>query len=294
MILILSCLFIINTANSRSLYVVPYWKWSCKITFKLSPSPLIKGYGYYSDSLSRAFNGVTFYEHYDEYYPIESWADYYLWFTKEYWFEFDQPELYEYYYIAKDDFGMAQYICSHCYRGRFYPARFAVSFPGRSVYVNNLSRRNIRRCIKNDSWENRNYDASAEIKKDNKNRRKPIATKYDNIRVVDREKLQNNKRDTRIVKYNNSCSTVSRTNDVDSRRVERKSSFDTPKRGNSTRNTTWRATNNRNSNNSINRNSSFNNNRSINRNTSTNTNRSSIKRTTNSKQTPSGGTIKSR
>jgi hypothetical protein len=60
-------------------------------------------------------------------------------------------------------------------------------FPGRSVYVNNLSRRNIRRCIKNDSWENRNYDASAEIKKDNKNRRKPIATKYDNIRVVDRE-----------------------------------------------------------------------------------------------------------
>ena len=307
LILILSCLFIFTIANSQRLYVVPYYDWSSKTTFMLSPSPMVTGYGYYSDSLSRAFNGVIFYEYAGDYYPIESWADYYYWYVNKYWYQFVDPGLYEFYYFAKDDFGMAQYICSHSYRGRMYPTRFAISFPGRRVFVNNLSRRYIRWCTKNDSWENKNYVANLERNlRDNKNRPKPIVTKFENVRVVDREKIRSRKRNVTIVKYNNSRSNMPQRNNTDKSRVERNRTFDKPNRENTSVNSNRRSTDikrttntlrnnssgfNRNTN-STNRRTSIGNRSSVNRSRSTNTNRSNVNRTTNSRQTRSGKTIK--
>lgn len=123
---------------AQKMHTVAWYNWSNPITYQLSPSPYITGYGYYSDSLSNANDGVTFYEYNGEYYPVKSWADYYLWYVNEYWFHFIDPELYEYYYMTKNDFEMARYIAGRSYLGRYYPSRICISFVNKEVEINRL------------------------------------------------------------------------------------------------------------------------------------------------------------
>lgn len=118
---------------------ISYIDWSNPIVFNTSKSPRVKGYGYFSDSLSNVFNGVAFYEYNNDYYPIESWADYYYWFTKKYSHLFSDPQVYEYYYITGDDFGMASYITSSKYLGKYYPSSFVVNFEDKVVAENRLT-----------------------------------------------------------------------------------------------------------------------------------------------------------
>ncbi len=123
---------------SQSTHTVEYFNWSNPNTFNLSPSPIIKGYGFYSDSLSEIFDGKTFYEHNDEYYCIESWADYYYWFTQKYSCKFSNPELYEYYYWIEDNFGMTSYIASYKYLEEYYPSLVKLNFGDLTVKNNRL------------------------------------------------------------------------------------------------------------------------------------------------------------
>jgi len=115
-------------AFCQEISTLNYSKWSDPDTYKLSPSPSIKGYGFYSDSLSEAFDGKTFFEYNNEFYCIESWADYYYWFTKQYNHIFEDPQLYEYYYLSNDDYGMASYIASNKYLGKYYPSSINLNF----------------------------------------------------------------------------------------------------------------------------------------------------------------------
>ncbi len=279
LILMLSFFFAFTIANSQRLYVVPYYDWSSKTAFQNSPSPLVRGYGFYSDSLSRAYDEVTFYEYAGEYYPIETWADYYYWFINKYWYRFEDPGLYEFYYHAKDDFGMAQYICGHVYLGYFYPSRIILSFPGRSIYVNNLSRRNLRRWIKNGSWVNKNYVPDKELLAlHDKNRPKTSETTVDNVRVADRDKLPNNKRDITPGKYNNSRPGPLYRNGVNNNGRNR-SSYNS----NGVNSRVNYSTNS-----SLNRTTSGSSSR-VSRSTSTNTSRSNVNQSTNSRRTSSGG-----
>ncbi len=139
---------------SQSLVTIPYYNWSNKISFMTSPGPVISGYGYLSDSLSRAHNDSTFYEYNGLYYPITCWADYYLWYVDKYWLNFHEPSLYRYYYDAHDDYGMASYICGNYFIGNFYPSRIAIIFPDRIVKVNNLSVAKVEKLIKKNRWDN--------------------------------------------------------------------------------------------------------------------------------------------
>lgn len=123
---------------SQSTLTIEYFNWSNPVTFDLSPSPIISGYGTYSDSLSEAFDGKTFYEYNDEYYCIESWADYYYWFTKKHSHQFTDPQQYEFYYLLKDDLGMTSYIASHKYLGNYYPSLINLNFGNVSVKCNRL------------------------------------------------------------------------------------------------------------------------------------------------------------
>ncbi|MGE0090215.1 MAG: hypothetical protein AB7S50_12165 [Bacteroidales bacterium] len=118
---------------------IAYYNWSDPMTFQLSPRPTITGYGYYSDSLSKVNDGKTFYVYNGEYYLIESWADYYFWFTKVYWFKFEEPQLYEFYYWGGDDYGMASYIASNKYREKYYPSSIFVDFRERPIKENRLA-----------------------------------------------------------------------------------------------------------------------------------------------------------
>jgi hypothetical protein len=106
-------------------YTVSYYDWSNPTAFELSPPPVISGYGPYSDSLSQAHEGRTFYEYQDMYFLIETWADYYYWFTQKYWFCFEMPQLYEFYYLTGNNLGMASYIACN-YQGRYFPTRIQI------------------------------------------------------------------------------------------------------------------------------------------------------------------------
>lgn len=124
---------------SQTSSTVDYFNWSDPNTYQLSPSPAIKGYGFYSDSLSNIFDGKPFYVHNNEYYGIESWADYYYWFVKAYKHSFEDPQLYEYYYWNKDDYGMASYIASNKYLGTHYPSSIQIAFNDKSFDDNRLT-----------------------------------------------------------------------------------------------------------------------------------------------------------
>ncbi len=114
---------------------VSYLNWSNPVTFQTSPTPIITGFGEYSDSLSDVYDGKTFFANQNEYYQIESWADYYYWFTQKYWYKFEQPELYEYFYLTENDYEMARYIATQ-YRGKYYPAKIEIELRKGDDYKN--------------------------------------------------------------------------------------------------------------------------------------------------------------
>lgn len=116
-----------NTISYRSLTVAD---WSNPNAFLFGPTPLIKGYGELSDSLKMMHDGGTFYEINDTYYSINTWADYYYWFTQRYWFMFRRPVLeYEFYYLTNNTIEMIKYIASPNYEGKIYPTTFTLDAP---------------------------------------------------------------------------------------------------------------------------------------------------------------------
>jgi hypothetical protein len=139
-ILLLTALLIISSiAFSQSVSIINYSQWSDPNTFQLSPSPTITGYGYYSDSLSTVYDNKPFYEYNNQYYCIESWADYYFWFTEKYSHLFEDPGVYSLYYLTDNDLGMASYIASNKYLGEFYPSLFQLDFEDNKLEKNRLS-----------------------------------------------------------------------------------------------------------------------------------------------------------
>lgn len=136
---ILTFLLAISTALFSQQFTISYLQWSNPTSFQLSPSPNIKGYGFYSDSLSNIYKGATFYEYNGEYYRINSWADYYYWFVKKYWFLFVDGAHYEFYYLTNNDLGMASYISSYKYSGKYYPSSILIDFEDEIVSENRLA-----------------------------------------------------------------------------------------------------------------------------------------------------------
>ncbi len=124
---------------AQKIHTVAWYNWSNTTSYQLSATPIITGYGKYSDSLSKANNGIIFYVCNEEYYPISTWAEYYLWFVNKYWYNFTDPQLYEYYYLTKDDYEMARYIAGRSFQGHYYPSRINITFIDKEVDINRLS-----------------------------------------------------------------------------------------------------------------------------------------------------------
>jgi len=191
--LLIVFMLILSTINSQSkANIVAYYDWSSPIHYQLTASPVITGYGLLSDSLAKAHNDSTFYEYNGEYYPITCWADYYLWYVNKFWFNFIEPDLYEYFYYAKDDYGMTRYLCDNNFTGPEYPSRIAVSFPGQDVCTNNLSYGVLKRNMKQQTWVNKNYLAKTETG-NNKNPKTEIKQRVreenKNFNLLDSEKI---------------------------------------------------------------------------------------------------------
>lgn len=137
---------------------ISYKNWSSPVTFETSTTPVITGYGEYSDSLSEVYDGKTFYANGNDYFQIESWADYYYWFTQKYWYKFKNPELYEYFYLTENDYEMARYIATQ-YQGKYYPAPLAIELEGKD------DESTINRTKKKINYAN-NTEKTKELKKD--------------------------------------------------------------------------------------------------------------------------------
>ena len=140
-ILVITFLFTGLNTYSQQYHTFPYTYWSNPITYQISPQPVITGYGELSESLSKEFHIETIYEYKGAYFKIESWADYYNWYTQKFWFLFENAEIYQYFYRANDDFGMASFVASQ-YRGVYYPSKISVSFvnSNKKVYNNRFKK----------------------------------------------------------------------------------------------------------------------------------------------------------
>ncbi len=138
LLIIAVVLFATLDAKSQSITRIPFYQWSNPMTFQMSTTPLVKGKAELSDSLSRVYEGKQFYEYNGEYYAIDSWADYYLWFTKKYWHQFENPVLYEFYYHQKDDLLMAKFVATN-FIGNMYPAFVSVEFYQNAPDVNKMN-----------------------------------------------------------------------------------------------------------------------------------------------------------
>lgn len=136
-LIILAFLFVSEFSFSQSSGSIAYYYWSDPMTYKRTRRPLISAYGPLSDSLSNEYDGNDFFEHNDTYYQVNSWADYYLWFTKEYWWQFNHPVQYEFFYYAKDNLGMVTYLATN-FVGTWYPAPVKVNFLNHSPNVNKI------------------------------------------------------------------------------------------------------------------------------------------------------------
>lgn len=106
----LMLIMIAFSAQAQTQQAVHYSKISDPVFFKTMAQPWITGYGQYSDSLANLNNGTIFFEHNGTYFPITTWADYHRWFIKKFWYKFEEPALFEYFYLTENDYGMALYL----------------------------------------------------------------------------------------------------------------------------------------------------------------------------------------
>jgi len=164
LLITLAILFSTNILLSQN--KIEHYKWSDVTTFKLNNSPSITGYGSKSDSLSKAHNDSTFYVYNGEYYPIATWADYYRWYVKEYSYKFAEPQLYEYYYMSKNDYGMASFIAEAGKNNKRTNPQIAILFEGKEYDSDDYRKKN-KALAKEYKKEKKKEARKYKIKKDN-------------------------------------------------------------------------------------------------------------------------------
>jgi hypothetical protein len=131
----LALFFIFQISFSQNTQLIPHFNWSNPTTFKISASPIITGYGIKSDSISKANDNKIFYKYDNAYYEISTWADYYNWHVKEYWYLWETPEAYQYYYLTNDDYAMSAFVATH-FTGSYYPAKVQPTYNGKIIGMN--------------------------------------------------------------------------------------------------------------------------------------------------------------
>lgn len=187
----ISTLFAVAQLNQAK---IDQFKWDDPTTFKFNP-PLITGYGEYSDSLAKVYEGNTFFICDNEYYAITTFADYYYWFVKEYWWKFTDPQLYEYYYHSKNNLEMMKYIYGDKYKGKYYPLNIAVEIEGRNEYITKRMKEN-RYYADNDLRVN---DFKKDLNSGKRERVEPTSNKvsstntYPTVRNIKRDKTTTEK-----------------------------------------------------------------------------------------------------
>lgn len=140
--IIFLALIVCQLSYSQNSKYISYLNWSDTNAFLLSQSPRITGYGPKSDSISKANNNKAYYLLNNVYYEINSWADYYNWYVQKYWYQWNSPDLYQYFYYVNDDFGMANYVVMN-FIGKRYPAKIIPTVSGRIIKSNKKTTRYV-------------------------------------------------------------------------------------------------------------------------------------------------------
>ncbi len=128
-------LVFVSSSNAQEVFqnldnnTISFRDWANPLIFQHAPEPFVTGYGIHSDSLQKAY-GSIFYELDGEYLAIESWADYYYWFTQKYPVLFRQPSsVYSAYYYLNDLPGMIRFVfLNDNYKGDYFPSSVRINF----------------------------------------------------------------------------------------------------------------------------------------------------------------------
>lgn len=126
-------LIILFVSLSSSLFgqiEIDRFNWNNEVAFKNSGVPFEKVYGPLSDSLSQAYDKeAQFYYLNNEYYAINTWADYFLWYTKKYSWKFVEGiHTYEYYYLMENNEEMMRFVFENSQLHTDYPIATTVNF----------------------------------------------------------------------------------------------------------------------------------------------------------------------
>ncbi len=134
-IFLLLCFISIISFSQKRITVA---NWDNEIYFQNSRNPVIKNYGPLSDSLSSTYD-VDFLFYDDKYFALNSWADYYYWYSQRFWYLLPFTySLYEYYYHTKNNFGMVGIVVGNSYLGRYYPSYITIEIEDENM-LNRLS-----------------------------------------------------------------------------------------------------------------------------------------------------------
>lgn len=90
--------------------------WDDPVVFKNSGNPFVRSYGELSDSLSSLTDDkIDFYFHNGEYFAVQSWADYFNWFTTKYWYRFAiSSDVYRFHYLTGNNIEMMRFLNNEC------------------------------------------------------------------------------------------------------------------------------------------------------------------------------------
>ncbi|MFK7951383.1 MAG: hypothetical protein AB8B73_00950 [Ekhidna sp.] len=92
------------------------FNWDDPVVFKNSGNPYVRSYGELSDSLSSLTDKkIDFYYHDNEYFAVQSWADYFNWFTTKYWYRFAiSTDVYKFHYLTGNNVEMMRFLNDEC------------------------------------------------------------------------------------------------------------------------------------------------------------------------------------
>ena len=201
-------IFVLLSSNlySQSSILINQTRWSDPVAWQNSSTPSIKAFGEQSDSLKNIY-GMQFLFHNQRYYHVNSWADYYLWFTQKYSYMFNlSAELYKFYYNSGDNFAMMDYVFNY-FRGGILPTI--------RVDLGNGDKHDVRNFEFNSNRfrrEERAYKRDKDLKIANKPIRS-IVTDYGSIRSYSSAGTSGNTGSSNIARQNQSSPHISKPKD---------------------------------------------------------------------------------
>lgn len=121
-----SILFVLSLASNaqKEKPLALWYEWNDSTAFAMGPKPILENYGPLSDSLSKEYHNKKVLIANNQYYIVNTLADYYLWFIDRYpdLFKGSVDDYYDFYEI-QNSLGLCDFVGKN-YKGKHFPIPF--------------------------------------------------------------------------------------------------------------------------------------------------------------------------